>query len=63
MISGAYFYGRTVGITKCEIQNLNKQTKAIEQNQTKQRIINDTVYKTGVDDIRHILLTKYTIAE
>ena len=63
MVTGAYFYGRTVGISKCEIHNFQNQIETVEQNQIKQRIINDTVYKTGLGDIRRILHDKYTIAE
>ena len=33
------------------------------QNQINERNINDTVFKTGVADIRRILRDKYSIAE
>ena len=52
-----------MGVSKCKIQNLQNQINAGEQQQTKERIINDAVYKTGVGDIRRILRDKYTIAE
>ena len=58
-----YFYGVNVGNSKCKIQNFQEQINATEKNNQKQRILNDTVYKTGVRDIRNILRDKYTIAE
>ena len=63
IIIGAFFYGKSIGVSKCKIQNLQNQINAGEQQQTKERIINDAVYKTGVGDIRRILRDKYTIAE
>ena len=63
MIFGSYFYGKTIGVSKCEIKNFQNQIETTNQNQTKERIINDTVYKTGLGDIRRILHDKYTIAE
>ena len=63
IIVGAYFYGVHVGNSKCEIQHFQNQINTVDQNKTKERIINDTVYKTGVADIRRILRDKYTIAE
>ena len=63
MIVGTFFYGKNIGSSECRIQNLQNQIDTDEQQQTKQRIINDTVYKTGVGDIRRILRDKYTIAE
>ncbi len=63
MIVGAYFYGTKIGNSKCEILNFQNQIKTTEQIQQNERILNDTVYKTGVRDIRRILRDKYTIAE
>lgn len=63
IVCGAFFYGKNVGISKCEIQNLQNQINTTEQSQQNERNINDTVYKTGVRDIRRILYDKYTIAE
>ena len=63
LIVGTFFYGKNVGISECDIQNLQNQIDTCEQQQTKQMIINDMVYKTGVGDIRRILRDKYTIAE
>jgi len=60
---GAFFYGKNVGVSKCEMQKLQNQINVTEQNQIKERDINDTVFKTGVADIRRILCDKYTIAE
>ena len=61
--SGAYFYGVHVGNSKCEIGHFQNQINISEQNKTNERIVNDTVYKTGVVDIRRILRDKYTIAD
>ena len=58
-----YFYGQSVGNSKCKIQTFQEQIKETEKNNKQQRIINDKVYKTGVADIRGILRDKYTIAE
>ena len=63
IVCGAYFYGQSVGNSRCKIQNFQNQINLIKQDNTKQRIINDKVYKTGADDIRRILHDKYTIAE
>ena len=60
---GAFFYGKHVGVSKCEIQKLQNQINTTEQNQVNERILNDKVFKTGVADIRHILRDKYSIAE
>jgi len=60
---GAFFYGRNVGVAKCEKQNLQNQINITKQKQMNERIINDKVFKTGVADIRRILRDKYTIAE
>ena len=63
IVCGAFFYGKSAGVSKCEIQNFQNQINITEQNNSKERNINDTVYKTGVRDIRRILHDKYTIAE
>lgn len=60
---GAFFYGKSVGISKCEIQNFQSHINNIEQIKINERVINDVVYKTGVRDIRRILRDKYSIAE
>ena len=62
MLIGAFFYGKNVGISKCEIKNFQNQINETEQSKTNERILDDTVYKTGVRDIRRILHDKYTIA-
>lgn len=61
--AGAFFYGKNIGVSKCEIQNLQNQINTTEQNQVNKRILNDKVFKTGVADIRRILRDKYSIAE
>ena len=67
IIVGAYFYGASVADNKCHIEHLKNELKTNEQNQQQfinnQRIIHETVYKTGVADIRIILRDKYTIAD
>nr|MBQ0091632.1 hypothetical protein [Candidatus Enterousia merdequi] len=63
LIMGAYFYGTKVEKAKCESRNLQNNLQNIEKIQQTQRMVHETSYKTGVDDIRIILLNKYTIAE
>ena len=63
LVYGAFFYGKNIGISKCEIQNLQNKINTTEQNRINERNINDTVFKTGVADIRRILRDKYSIAE
>ena len=58
-----YLYGLNVGKSKCEIKNYTEQINISNQNDKQKRILNDTVYKTGVRDIRRILHDKYTIGE
>ena len=59
----AFFAGITTGNYKCQSKvaetNLQEQQDFLKE----KRIINETVYKTSVGDIRRILLSKYTIAE
>lgn len=67
MICGAYFYGVNITNVKCVAQNaqnnLIQNEKHQEQFLQNQRIIHETVYKTGLADIRRILRDEYTIAE
>lgn len=63
IITGAYFYGKNVGVSQCEKQYSQNQINITEQQKNKEGLINETVYKTGVNDIRRILHDKYTIAE
>ena len=63
IIIGAYFYGRNISNIKCRASYLQNELNQNIQNYNNQRIIHDTVYKTGVDDIRRILFDKYSIAE
>ena len=58
-----YFYGMNVGQSKCQIQNIQSEIQTNQKIQQNKRIIHDTVYKTGVRDIRSILHNKYTIKE
>ena len=62
-IVGAYFYGKSVGVAQCEKQYLQNQINTTQQQKINERVINETVYKTGVRDIRRILRDKYTITE
>ncbi len=63
LIIGAYFYGLNIARAKCQIQFLQNQNQIKEQTVIKQRKIHETVYKTGVGDIRFILRNRYTIAD
>jgi len=63
IIFGAYFYGVNIERAKCKIKFLQQQNQTQEQIVIKQRNIHETVYKTGVGDIRIILRDKYTIAD
>ena len=67
LIIGAYFYGAKTADANCNIKNLqnnlNENIQTQKQLNDNQRIIHETVYKTGVADIRRILYDKYTIAE
>lgn len=67
LVLGAYFYGAHVADAKCNIKNLQNNLNENIQNQKQfidnQRIIHETVYKTGVADVRRILRDKYTIAD
>lgn len=58
-----YFYGMNVGKSKCEIKNVQQQINQVKTNKQQERIINEKVYKTGVDDIRRILHNEYTIKQ
>ncbi len=62
-IVGAYFYGKSLGVAQCEKQYLQNQINTTQQQKINERVINETVYKTGVRDIRRILRDKYTITE
>lgn len=63
VIIGMFFWGKSIGVSECKVQNLQNQIDTDKQYETKQRVINETVYKTGMGDIRRILRDKYTIAE
>ncbi len=67
IIVGSYFTGNKIAYTKCRMQTVTESLKISEQQQKQniynQRIVHDKVYKTGVSDIRHILQSKYTIAD
>jgi hypothetical protein len=63
IVCGAYFFGISIGNSRCKIQNFQNQINLINQDTKQQRIINDKIYKTGAGDIRRILRDKYTIAE
>lgn len=60
---GAYFYGFNIANSKCQNKQLQNNIFEIQQIQQNKKEIHDTVYKTGVADIRRILRDKYTIAE
>ena len=62
-VFGAYFYGLNITNAKCREKQSQNNLIEIQQIERNKRIIRDTVYKTGVRDIRRILRDKYTIAE
>ncbi len=63
LVMGAYFYGVNIERAKCKTKYLQNDFETMVQTQQKQKVIHDTVYKTGVADIRRVLFDKYTIAE
>lgn len=67
LIFGAWVYGSETAKAVCRAQIANQNLREIQEAETKiintKRMIHDTVYKTGVRDIRNILRDKYTIAE
>lgn len=58
-----YFYGINTEREKCKTKHFQDNFETITKTQQQQKVIHDTVYKTGVGDIRRILFDKYTIAE
>ena len=62
-VMGAYFYGVNITKAKCREKNVTNNLTEIQYLEQNQRKIHDTVYKTGLGDIRRILRDKYTIAE
>lgn len=67
IIFGAYFGGKKIADIKCRMQItqefFKKSEQTYKQNTYNKRVVHDKVYKTGVSDIRHILQSKYTIAD
>lgn len=63
VVIGAYFYGVNITNVKCREKNAINNLTEIQHMEQNKRDIHDTVYKTGVADIRRILRDKYTIAE
>ena len=63
IICGAYFYGADIARAKCRADYLQTMLNQNENEQNEQRIIYETVIKTGAGDIRRILRDKYTIAD
>jgi len=63
IIFGAYEFGLQIAHKKCEVNAAQNQTNEIVKTISIQRISDEKVYHTGVDDIRRILRTKYSIAE
>lgn len=59
--------GTVIGNYRCRADIAQKNIDSIKTNQQQllkeKRVINETVYKTGADDVRRILRDKYTIAE
>lgn len=63
LIMGAYFYGVNITNVKCREKNAINNLTEIQHMEQNKRDIHDTVYKTGLADIRRILRDKYTVAE
>lgn len=63
LVCGAYFYGVNITRTKCRAESIQNSLIEIQQIQKNKKEIHETVYKTGVADIRCILRDEYTIAE
>ena len=63
LVLGAFFYGTNLADTKCQMRHIKENSQQQTQLIKNERIIHDTVYKTGVADIRNILRDKYSIAE
>lgn len=67
VIVAAFYCGSKIADAKCRMQIAQESLQNSEQ-QRKQdfynkKVLHETVYKTGVADIRRILQSKYTIAE
>lgn len=63
LVMGAYFYGANIADAKCQMQHLKNNVQNQEILIQNKKEIHEKVYKTGVADIRGILLDKYTIKE
>lgn len=67
IVCGAYFYGANVADAKCKMNHAQENLQTVQNTQIQiiesKRKNHETVYKTGVRDIRNILCDKYTIAE
>lgn len=63
LIIGAYFYGVNITNIKCRERRVTDNLSEIQIIEQNKKEIHETVYKTGVADIRRILRDKYTIAE
>lgn len=63
LVFGAFFYGKNIEHTKCQMQHAVEQNQNQNQIFQNKRVIHDSVYKTSVGDIRRILHDKYTIKE
>ena len=63
IIAGAYFFGTRMGRMKCEMNSVRTNMGEMISVSDIKRDTDEKVFNTGVGDIRHILHTKYTIAE
>ena len=59
----SYFIGGHVGAIRCREHIANNNAKQIILDTKKLESVNEVAFHTGVNDIRHILREKYTIAE
>lgn len=63
LILGAYFYGANIAKAKCQMQYMQQEKQKQEIIIKDKRKIHETVYRTGIVDIRSVLRDKYSIAE
>lgn len=63
IVAGAYFFGMRSGRMQCITDSVREQTNEIINISDIQRDTDEKVFNTGVDNIRRVLHTKYTIAD
>ena len=63
VVYGAFWAGGRIATAKCAAKTTKNQILQVYKVLETKRHINEKSFNTGVDDIRHILHTKYTIAD